>query len=346
MNRKFLKILRSPEICGKTVLCRIVHSAGSTPRRDYPYMLVWFDGKITGTIGGGALEYKVIEKSKDVLSTGEAALISVDMNGKSIHSKGSLCGGSAIVLIEKFDEKQQQLFFETSALMEMGTNPVIVTKVIIDDSIQVVHQLVKNSAENDSDILDNAFNNQRTYSRAKGDNILLCRYIHLPQVLHIFGGGHVGKAVAELAVNLDFDVKIYDDRADLVNIENMPQGIQISNDSLKHLQKTLSFNHNDLVLVTTRNHQFDLQIMSWLTDKNPGYLGLMSSRRKWIMIKNELKQSGIDKCKIDKICSPVGLYIASETVPEIAVSIMAEIILMSKTGQKSPISMSTNQNFR
>ena len=350
MNRKLLSILRSPEACGNTVLCRIVHSSGSTPRRDYPYMIVWFNGKITGTIGGGALEYKVIDKSKEVLSTGEPGLIAVDMNGKSIHSKGSLCGGSAIVLIEKFDAKQQQLILEISKLMDTGINPVIVTQVTIDDPISIVHHLTESTAENNldiyADLLDKAFTHRRTYSKAKDDKILLCRYIHLPQVLHIFGGGHVGKAVAELAVNLDFDVLIYDDRADLVNLENMPQGVQISNDSLKHLQNTLSFDHHDLVLVTTRNHQFDLQIMSWLIDKNPGYLGLMSSRRKWIMIKNELEQSGSDKSKIDRICSPVGLYIASETVPEIAISIMAEIVLMSKTGKKSNISMSTGKNFR
>ena len=82
--------------------------------------------------------------------------------------------------------------------------------------------------------------------------------------LHIFGAGHVGQAVAEMAHFIDIDTKIYDERKDLATAERFPFATKLICTDFNHVIKNLSINSNDFVLVATRGHQHDFEVMQWL----------------------------------------------------------------------------------
>ena len=349
MNKQLLKILTSPDTTGQSVLCRIVHSSGSTPRRAYPFMIVWSDGRITGTIGGGGLEYQVINTCGEVLDTGKPQTVAIDMNGTDIHASGSLCGGSAIALLEKFDRKLQEIYQEILKGTEQGHHAVLFTEIHQGKSLDIRHSVYPTDPGSPVNtpikIICESIEKQRSVSRLNSNNLQTGRFIPPPEKLHIFGGGHVGKALSEFAVPLNMEIFVYDDRNNIVNTEIFPEEVKIVNLPVSELIGDINFSNRDAILVSTRNHQLDLDIMSWLVTCNFGYLGLISSRRKWLMLKKELIRTGTDEDILDRVCSPAGLHIASDTVPEIAISVLAEIIYVLKTGNKNYRSMSTTNRL-
>jgi xanthine dehydrogenase accessory factor len=175
----------------------------------------------------------------------------------------------------------------------------------------------------------------RSTAQVIGGHYHLFQLISPAPVLHIFGAGHVGRAVAELAHFAELDVIVYDDRPDLANSRHFPYARQIIVDDFLLMSDQAPITNHDFVLIMTRGHQHDLQLLQWLLRKQVRYLGLMSSERKWRLLSKQLLSEGYTKEVVASVHAPVGLPIESETVPEIAISIIAQIIRVQRTGKTS-----------
>ncbi len=331
MNPELFNFLTQFKFEQKAVLCSILYSAGSVPRKDYPLMLVLEDGSTLGTVGGGALENRAVTASLNVLKTSQPELLSFTMSGTDISADQSVCGGSATLLAEQFTPELQKhfsnlpLFSESSApgLMISGYEPGVTGHVfhfvLTRADLQLLPDYLRDQAKS-------VFQNHRSLSYRETERVYLLRYYSAKPVLHIFGAGHVGSAVADLANFLDIPVKIYDDRVERANPERFPFARSISTNSIDKLMQEVRFEAEDFAVVTTRNHKSDLEILFWLLGRNLRYIGLMSSRRKWKMIAEALRQEGVSQNLIDSVFAPVGLDLGEDTVPEIALSIMGQVL--------------------
>ncbi len=98
MNRELLEIMHNETEAGKCgVLCTVTDESGSTPRSRGASMWVRPDGSISGTIGGGLIEYEAIKKAKELIFSGDTVLLwKKDLTEKD----GMLCGGTASVYME------------------------------------------------------------------------------------------------------------------------------------------------------------------------------------------------------------------------------------------------------
>lgn len=146
--------------------------------------------------------------------------------------------------------------------------------------------------------------------------------------LVIFGGGHVGQAVAALASDLDFDVLVCDDRAEYVTEERFPQAKARLHGPLEQILPPLTIDQKTYCLIVTRGHNHDEQVLSMLIRRvpAPAYLGMIGSKRKIRLIFDDLLDHGVDPALLTQVYAPVGIDIGSQTVPEIAVSIAAELV--------------------
>ncbi len=146
--------------------------------------------------------------------------------------------------------------------------------------------------------------------------------------LLIVGAGHIGQAVAKLAAECDFDVWVIDDRETYVNPERFPQASRrIAGDigqTLELLKREIA--PNTYALIVTRGHNHDEEALFHLAATPAGYVGMIGSKRKVRLIFEELKERGVSEAALARVRAPVGLSIGSQTVPEIAVSIVAELI--------------------
>jgi xanthine dehydrogenase accessory factor len=151
----------------------------------------------------------------------------------------------------------------------------------------------------------------------------------LPRItLLIVGGGHVGQAVGQLAAETDFDVWVLDDRAQYASTERFPLARRRIVGDIGNELKTLgpTLNHSTYAIIVTRGHAHDEEALYHLATTRAGYVGLIGSKRKIRLIFDDLKTKGISAEVLEKVHAPLGLDIGSQTVPEIAISIVAELI--------------------
>jgi xanthine dehydrogenase accessory factor len=148
-----------------------------------------------------------------------------------------------------------------------------------------------------------------------------------PFALWIAGSGHVAQAVAPLAFQLDFAVTIFDDRPELANHQFFPPDARLQVGPWHELLKVPLPKMPAFGLIVTRGHQHDALVLSELIHLPFVFLGMIGSRRKARIMREEFLRQNIARAEqFDRLACPVGLEIHSVSTHEIAVSVMAQFI--------------------
>jgi len=160
-----------------------------------------------------------------------------------------------------------------------------------------------------------------------------------PPTLVMVGGGHVGKATADLAHTLGYRVFIVDDRPEFSNADRFPYAEQTVVATYDEWPKYLEVNVNSFVVAATRGHRFDDMALESALTTRARYIGLLGSRRKNMMIYQRLVRQGVPVERLKEVHAPIGLNIGALTPEELAVSIMSEIIMVRRGGTGTPLQM-------
>lgn len=155
--------------------------------------------------------------------------------------------------------------------------------------------------------------------------------------LVVIGAGHVGKAVVHLAKWLGFHVAVSDDRADLCKPEATPGADEYFPVEMGKLPDQLKITDRTYLVVTSRGSSLDAEGLPGLLQSKAAYIGVIGSKRRWSTTVKALKEKGIADTLINKVHSPMGLELQAETPEEIAVSIMAEVLMVRDKGTGNPM---------
>jgi xanthine dehydrogenase accessory factor len=147
-----------------------------------------------------------------------------------------------------------------------------------------------------------------------------------PRTVYVIGAGHVGRSVVDLADWLGYRTVVVDDRADLVTEEAMPNATIRFAGSVSNALAEHPADATTAVVVVTRSHNLDAQIVPILLETPAPYIGVMGSKRRWATTRDALVESGTPAEALERLHVPIGLGIGAETVEEIAVSIMSQVI--------------------
>lgn len=159
-----------------------------------------------------------------------------------------------------------------------------------------------------------------------------------PEKVVVIGGGHVGKAVAHLAKWLGYRVAVSDDRTEFCTPEANPDADEFYPVPMQDLPGHLKLNRQSYLILTTRGSQVDIDGLPALLEGKSAYIGVIGSRRRWTETVKGLQAKGLSPENIQRIHSPIGLELNAETPEEIAVSILAEIIMLSSGGDGKSMS--------
>jgi xanthine dehydrogenase accessory factor len=239
-------------------LAMIIESKGSTPSH-VGKMIVYQDGTIEGTVGGGLAEYYIIEESVKAIQNGQSKIVEYKLNK---HAKDGIqmnCGGTLRVFIEVYKSRPE---------------------------------------------------------------------------LVLVGAGHLSYAMAKLADFLEFPYCIVDDRIGYCTKERFPNATNLFvNEEIDKALLATNLNEKSYVAIATKDRD-DIALKTILQFPCP-YVGMVASKRKVISIFEKLKREGVMEEQLKQVHSPIGLEIGSETTEEIAISIIGEIIKVSR--EKRPI---------
>lgn len=246
------------------VLCTVIRTQGSTPRKEGSKMLVYPDGEIVGSVGGGEVEGRIIKEALEVMETGEAKIVPYQLVDPQRGDPG-VCGGSLEVFLE----------------------PLVPSTTLI-----------------------------------------------------VVGGGHVGQAVVHLANWLGYRVVLTDDRKEFCNPEVAPGAAAYYPSPLADLPDQIEFTPQTIVILVTRSMDIDVSGLPEIISQPHAYVGVISSRRRWTLTEEKLREEGIKEDNLRNVHAPIGLDINAESPEEIAVSIMAEVIMVQRGGDGGSLSNS------
>ncbi len=256
-NQRIIKELLTAQESGTpVVLATIIKDRGSVPRHAGTKMLVYEDGRFTGTIGGGEVEARVIEEAQLAMGDGRARTLPYAFVDPAQGDPG-VCGGEIEVYLEPYLP---------------------------------------------------------------------------PTTLFIIGCGHVGQALANLGHWLGFRIVVTDDRAELAAPEHVPHADIYLPGNIEEALAAQTITRNTFIALVTRNVSLDRQILPLLAETAAPYIGVMGSRRRWAETKKLLLADGLSEADLARFHSPLGLELNAESPKEIAVSILAEIIMLHRGG--------------
>ena len=155
--------------------------------------------------------------------------------------------------------------------------------------------------------------------------------------LLVIGAGHVGKAVVHLAKWLGFHVVVNDDRAEFCTPEATPGADAYYPVPMAELPNQLTVTKQTFIVVTSRGSGVDAAGLPNLLKCESAYIGVIGSKRRWATTVKALKELGVEDALIEKVHSPIGLELQAETPEEIAVSILAEILMIRDQGSGKPM---------
>lgn len=350
MQKIFEEAIQSLKNGQPCVLATIIKTRGSAPQKAGAKMLVKADGSIVGTLGGGCVEGDIWYLAKEALKKKEKPFLRrYKLNEEMAARDGLVCGGTMSFFIEPLFSGEDFLPVANAVLNAFrGGDAISVATVVKSNSeTRAVGSKIQigedgNSLHDFSDGEDArkfrrigqkvaAFGENELLQLADGSEIFIEGFTTTPTLI-IMGGGHVGKAVSQLAAGLGFRLIIVDDREEYADPERFPEAEQTIVADFSNGLTDLPINQNTYILVATRGHRFDDIATAAAVDSPARYVGLLGSKRKSLMIYKNLAEKGISVERIQEIRSPVGVDIGALTPSELAVSIMAEIIAIRRGG--------------
>lgn len=147
----------------------------------------------------------------------------------------------------------------------------------------------------------------------------------------LLGGGHVSLALEEFAAKTGFAVTVVDDRPSFANRLRFPLAKDVRCQDFVQAIQELDIQPGDYIVLLTRGHRHDGDCLRALSEQNETiYLGMIGSRRRVRELKDQLAEEGIRRDWLESIHTPVGLDIGAVTPEEIAIAILAEVIMVKR----------------
>lgn len=310
------------------VIATVVARAGSAPRDVGAKMFVGEDGKLYGTIGGGNLEHNIYNEIMATMNDSfQPRLIPVRMDAKAVASDGMICGGNVDVFVEPVSARFSTLYERLAHTGKGKARGILATRFnenfFSKTLVQENGVITGDEPEQTNVELFNKHLHDTDYFIRDG---LVIEPLHTASVLYLFGAGHVSQYIAKIARMVDFSVTVIDDRPEFANKERFPDADEVVVDAFEKVFDRLVFTGREFVVIVTRGHQHDANVLLEALQKQTRYTGMIGSKRKVEMIFEHMKKSGFNEDTIAKVYAPIGLSIHAETPQEIAVSIVSEMI--------------------
>ena len=348
--RGAVETLRDGHPC---VLATVVRTKGSTPQKAGAMLLVRNDGSGLGTLGGGCVEGDIWFAAQEMLrhQTGPE-FKDYYLNEDIAARDGLVCGGTMYFYLEPIYHPNDFLPLGDEILEAYdGGEPVSVATLVNSPQNQGAKLILRadttisgtlGSPELDQPAIEAA---QRIAHLGNNESITVENHeifvegFTTPPTLIMVGGGHVGKATADLAHRLGYRVQIVDDRPEFSNPDRFPYADQTIVTPYPDWHQRLTINANTYLVVATRGHRHDDQALESALKTPARYIGLLGSRRKTLMIYRRLIQQGTPQERLEQIHAPIGLNIGALTPEELALSIMSEITMTRRSAPGHQLKM-------
>lgn len=328
MKQRIDTIIKTLEEQKALMLVSILASSGSTPRGAGAMMLVFEDGHAEGTIGGGAVEFAAQKHAQELLETKTSDTVGYSLKKDDVANLGMICGGDVKVYFQYLKgEEALPLFYRLQKACDTHKDSWLIRR-FEGHKVTAMAVYDKEGLSFGDDIEEDKIKGLLKASAVyqEGEPSWYVEPVSHAGRVYIFGGGHVSSELVPVLSHVGFSVVVYEDREEFAAIERFLGAVGTILGDFKKIQEKITFTEHDYVVIMTRGHQADFDVLAQVIDLPLAYLGCIGSRKKIAVTKEKLLALGYPDNIYDKVHSPIGLSIGAETPAEIAISIAAEMI--------------------
>ena len=272
-----------------SMLVTVVAGRGSIPRKAGAYMVVGEDGRVTGTIGGGNLEYQATLMGQKLLAEKKNYLHEYNLGQEKSAELGMACGGNATVLFYFVDAREDAAWIRQMEEAEEKKEAFWILMPLEEGKIKILPEF-------------------QTFAHQSVTEIDGARFY------------------AEQLSHLGFRCIVSDDREEFTKPELFPGAEEIRLIDFGKLEETFTIHPEDYIVVVTRGHLCDTDAERFGLKTPAGYIGVVGSRKKTKFVTDKLLAEGFTEEQLARVTAPIGIEIGSETPAEIAISIAAQLI--------------------
>jgi len=340
--REAARLAESGEPAG---LATIVATRGSTPQKVGARLLARGGQRLAGTLGGGAVEAETIREATLAAAGGATALREYTLS-TGVDDWGLACGGTMLVFVERLD--RLALGWLTPVLEATAGRDAVAVVTALDGEAAGARVLVSEGetvgALSDAlltaaavELGRRALEEEAPELRASEGTRLYAEPFGPPPALIVVGAGHVGKALAGLARGLGVSVTVVDDRPEYASPERFPEADRVVAAPVGEALGWLPIGPATAIVIAMRNQDLDYEATASALRTPARYVGLMGARRKAVLVTERLVADGFPIARIRTLRAPIGLDIGARAPEEIAVSILAEWLMVRQGGTGSAL---------
>jgi xanthine dehydrogenase accessory factor len=368
----FQEIISDLESGETVAMATIVKSKGSVPREVGAKMLVHRGGKISGTVGGGCGEAEVWRNALNVIDTKRPNIVQVDLTEEIAMESQGVCGGIFDVFVQPWHnallpgqptmrdfasainaslEGEQGVVLATIIEAGGAWRPCTGQQMLVHENGETLGTLMLPDAPEGLTLqliesAQKAISTGKPHIKNVGATLVVARsaeaanawaeifiepFVPNP-VLLIAGAGHIAAPLASLAHLMNFSVSVTDDRASFASRERFNTAKQLLVGDIESILQNYPITSRTHIVLVTRAHAHDVQGLRAIIDSPAAYIGMIGSQRRVWAVFKLLHEEGVPAEKLARVRAPIGLDLGGSTPEEIALCIMAEIIMLRHGG--------------
>ena len=316
----------------------IVGDQGSAPRSSGAHMLVGEKGRICGTIGGGAVEFRSEQMALDLLAEKQSLLHQFRFNSTDTDALNMVCGGNITVLfryVSAGDPYWQELVSKVMTGLDSRQACWLVDELSDIDSPPALTEAERVLCGSLPDALMTQLQGEMPLRLETEGRQFYAEPLPRGERVIIFGGGHISRELTPLLAHLDFRVTVFDNRPEYTDPALLPGAEKTLTGDYKCIGDTLTILPDDYIVIMTNGHANDYDAQRFVMGFDHAYLGVIGSRAKTALLNKRFLEEGFTQEQLERVHTPIGTAIKAQTPAEIAVSIAGEMILVRAERRQS-----------
>jgi xanthine dehydrogenase accessory factor len=362
MPELFEHIDQLRRFAGRVAVATLVNTRGTTPRKEGAKMLVGEGGRILGSVTiGGCVDAQVIEEAEGVLGENAPKLLELNLGDEEAWEIGLTCGGTIEVFVEpvrlaRTDAPPLTYYEALRAHAEQGGWGALITRLDAPNNGAKLLLLDNGRTEGTlgDPFLDRRFAAEARECLSRGvSKTLFLEGVRCfvetfgpPSTLLVVGAGHVAMPLVSLAKIVGFRTIVVDGRPRFATRERFPDVDRLEVGIPSEIVKSIPLTPVAALVLVAHDYKYDLPVLRHALASKVGYIGMLGSTRRGNAILNLLREEGVSEDLLARIRVPIGLDLGAQTAPEIALAILAEILMERGSATGMPISRKVREARR
>jgi xanthine dehydrogenase accessory factor len=308
---------------GRVAIATVVDTWGSAPVPVGGQMAVAADGNFQGSVSGGCIEGEIIMEAEDILASGQPKRLTFGVADETAWRAGLPCGGKVQVFVERIDAKEGGADLLDRAVAAGESRRGLVVRTHLADGRKEVFE--RSDVNLPQDIAER-FRTAKSQLQETADGDVFLHALVPPARILVIGATHIGQVLAQLARLTSYEVTVIDPRTAFASADRFPD-VRLLTEWPQDALPKLGLDPYTAVVALAHVGHIDDEALKLAVQSDCLYIGALGSSRNHAKRVERLKAAGITDAQIARIKAPIGLDIGAQTPAEVALSVMAEIVL-------------------